>query len=559
MNNGLKLIPRILLTGAVLTTASIMALSQTPIPPTPQPSAPLQIGQIRPQPIPDRSVGLDPGKIVRWSLRDAIMMALENNVEIQIEKENVRLAEYDLFAARGFYDPTFTSRLSWAPQRTPNAFAFSGTTANATVTNATIVNFGFIRPYEKTGGQLQVDFNNSRIGSNTNLLTPQYSPTLTATFTQPLKRNYKIDAARRQIKIFNKRLGLSDAQFRQRAIEIISRVQQSYWDLAFAIKDEEIQREAVKLAEVQLRNNQRQVEIGSLAPIDVVTAATSVESRRISVFSAMSVVAQAENTLKQLLVSSPETDLWNSKIEPTESFELQSNNISVDEALRVARENRPELKLLNFQKEINDADQEFFRDQTKPQVDAFASYGISGLAGDPVLAPDGTTRVSPDFQGNYFKAIGNLASNKYPTLRVGVTINIPWKNKIAEANLGRSIATSRQLELQVRQTVQSIETQIRNDLQSIELVKMRLEAARLARDYAQKQLDGEDKRFQAGLGTTFLILQRQTELAQAKGAELRALTDYNKLVAQLQRDIATTLTNYNIEVKSDANPDGDKK
>ena len=93
----------------------------------------------------------------------------------------------------------------------------------------------------------------------------------------------------------------------------------------------------------------------------------------------------------------------------------------------------------------------------------------------------------------------------------------------------------------------------------IELVKMRLEAARLARDYAQKQLDGEDKRFQAGLGTTFLILQRQTELAQAKGAELRALTDYNKLVAQLQRDIATTLTNYNIEVKSDANPDGDKK
>ena len=146
MNNGLKLIPGILLTGAVLTTVSLMALSQTPIPPTPQPSAPLNIGQIRPQPIPDRSVGLDPGKIVRWSLRDAIMMALENNVEIQIEKENVRLAEYDLFAARGFYDPTFTSRISWAPQRTPNAFAFSGTTANATVQNATIVNFGLIRP-----------------------------------------------------------------------------------------------------------------------------------------------------------------------------------------------------------------------------------------------------------------------------------------------------------------------------------------------------------------------------------------------------------------------------
>ena len=559
MKLDLKLIPRILLTSAILTTATIVAVPQTPVPPSARQSAPLQIGQIKPQPIPDRSVGLDPGKIVRWSLRDAIMMALENNVEIQIEKENVRLAEFDLFASRGFYDPTFTSRISWAPQRTPNAFAFSGTSDKATITNSTIVNFGLIRPYEKTGGQLLVDFNNSRNSSNTNLLSPQYSPNFVASFTQPLKRNFKIDAARRQIRIFNKRLGLSDAQFRQRAIEIISRVQQAYWDLAFAIKDEEIQREAVKLAEVQLNNNQRQVEIGSLAPIDVVTAATSVESRRIQVFSAMSVVAQAENTLKQLLVESPEADLWNSKIEPTESFELQSNNITVEEALRVARENRPELKLLAFQKEINDVDQEFFRDQTKPQVDAFVSYGISGLAGTPVLAPDGTTRISPDFQGNYFNSIGNLISNKYPTLRVGVNIAIPWKNRIAEANLGRSIASNRQLELQVRQTVQTIETQIRNDLQSIELVKLRLEAARLARDYAQKQLEGEDKRFQAGLGTTFLILQRQTELAQAKGAELRALTDYNKLVAQLQRDIATTLTNYNIEVKSDANPEGDKK
>ena len=99
----------------------------------------------------------------------------------------------------------------------------------------------------------------------------------------------------------------------------------------------------------------------------------------------------------------------------------------------------------------------------------------------------------------------------------------------------------------------------RNDLQSIEPVRLRVEASRLARDYAQQQLSGEEKRFQAGLSTTFLVLQRQTDLAQAKGTELRALTDYNKAVAQLQRDIATTLSSNNIEVKSEANPSGEKK
>ncbi len=529
----------------ILLTISVVA--QTPVPP-------IQTNQIKPSPIPQRSTGLDPNKIVRWSLRDAIMAALENNVDILIEKDNVRLAEYDLFAARGVYDPSFTSTISFAPQRTPNAFAFSGTNAAAVTQNTTTFNFGMVRPVEKTGGSLQVNFNNNRIGSNTNLLSPQFSPNFGVSFSQPLKRNYKTDANRRLIKLTRKRLDLSDAQFRQKAIDIISRVQQAYWDLAFSIKDEEIQREGVKLAETQLSNNQRQVEVGTLAPIDVVTAATSVETRRLQVFTAMSAVSQAENTLKQLVVSGPDADIWTARIEPTEQFDIQPVPLNIDEAFKLARENRPELKILSFQKENNETDIDFFRDQTKPQVDAFASYSIAGLGGDPV----DVTRVASDFVGSYPTALKNMLTNKYPTFRVGVSIAIPFKNKVAEANLGRAIAQGHQLDLQARSTVQTIETQIRNDLQSIEFIKMRIEAAQLARKYAEQQLDGEEKRFRAGLSTTFLVLQRQTDLAQAKGQELRALTDYNKAVATLQRDIATTLSTNNIEVKSEANPDGKK-
>jgi HAE1 family hydrophobic/amphiphilic exporter-1 len=275
-----------------------------------------------------------------------------------------------------------------------------------------------------------------------------------------------------------------------------------------------------------------------------------------------------------LVVDSPESEVWTSKIVPLESFEIQPVALPLEEALRLARDNRPELQQLLLQKDINATNIEFFRNQAKPQVDAFVTYSPSGLGGDPtaatfrrdslgniILDSNGNpiSSVDPDFRGGYGTSLKNLLSNKYHSLQAGITIQIPWKNRVAEANLGRAREQTKQLDLQLRKQTQDIETQIRNDVQAIEFARMRIEAARAQQQYAEQQLEGEKKRFEAGLQTTFFVLQRQTDLAIAKGEYIRALTDYNKLVAALQRDIGTTLTNNNIEVRSDANPDGDKK
>ncbi len=569
---------------------ALSSIAQTPVPPDTPPQGAIQIPQIKPRPIPDRMVGVDPSNVVRWTLRDAIVKALEGNVDIQLERENVRLAEFDLLGARAVYDPSFTSSLTFSPQRFPNTFAFSGTADTAIITNTARFDFGMTRLIERTGGSLQFSFNNNRVSGNRNLLSPQFGPSLNATFTQPLKRNFKFDFNRRQIQIAKKQLDLSDATFRQRAIEIISRVQAAYWDLAFALRDEEIQREAVRLAETQLTNNQRQVEVGTLAPIDVVSAATSVESRRIQVFQAMSAVGQAENTLKQLIVDSPDSTLWQAKITPVESFELQPMALPLEDALRLARDNRPELKQLSLQKEINATNIDFFRNQAKPQIDLIASYTANGTGGTPlaignqqpicspltvagqpkcisvVPVPDGNgsfipgvritnfgTRdvVAGQFVGGYGQALRNMFSNRFNSISVGVSINIPWKNRLAEANLGRAKEDSKRIDLQTRRQIQDIETQIRNDIQSIDFARMRVDAARAAEEFAKQQLAGEEKRFSAGLSTTFLVLQRQNDYSIARGSTIRALTDFNKLVAQLQRDIGTTLSTNNIEVKSE--------
>ena len=399
------------------------------------------------------------------------------------------------------------------------------------------------------------------------------------------------------IQLTKRRLDLSDAVFRQRVIDIVSNVQQAYWDLALAIRNEGIGRESVKLAETQLNNNQRQVEVGTLAPIDVVSAATQVETRRQQVFQAMNAVALAENQIKALTVSGPDDDMWGARIEPVEAFDIKPVSIPVPDAIRLAQANRPEVQQLGFQKEINKIDIAFYRDQAKPQIDLIAAYTTSGLGGaaagsatstipscsptisdinDPtklycapfaVSTASGTptlinrpivpvtfttqTRIADQFVGGYFTSLGNLFRNEFRTISFGVQVNIPLRNRTAKANLGRAIETERQTDIQTRRLLQNIEVEVRNAVQQTETAKLRIEAARAAREYAQQQLAGEEKRFAAGLTTTFFILQRQNDLSQAQYTELQALADYNKSVATLQRAISTTLSSNSLEIKSD--------
>ena len=562
------------------------------------------------RPIPQRSVGLDPGKMVRWTLRDAIFAALENNADIELERASVRQAQYDVIAAQGAYDPQSTHGFQYTSTNQPNTRPFSGTESSALTSKNLNFNFGHGGLIQRTGGDYLVNFNNTRRSSNFALFTADYSPSLSFQIRQPLWRNFRTDQNRNRILINKKRLDLSDVVFRQRAIEIISRVQAAYWDLALALRNEEIARDAVKLAETQLNNNKRQVEVGTLAPIDVVSAATQVESRRQQVFQAINSVAQAENAIKALTVNGPNDELWNTRIEPVEKFEVQPLTMQVSDALKLAIDNRPELKQFALQKEINNLDVDLFKNQAKPQVDLTFSYNTFGVGGNPgpnSLIPRTTTncqsvgllgplptntgnlcaeflvpirnqenqitgyRFNPDprlfpftsttvvtpsvadnFIGGYGTGLRNMFSNDFRQWSVGLNVTIPWRNRTAKANLARAREEERKIDLRTRQQMQTIEVEVRNAVQDVETAKLRIEASAAAREYAAKQLEGEEKKFAAGLSTTFFILQRQNELSQARFDELRALADYNKSVANLQRVLSTTLSSNSVEIKAEA-------
>src|SRR5262249_48982483 len=211
---------------------------------------------------------------------------------------------------------------------------------------------------------------------------PQSATSLSVDFSHPLSRDRRIDEPRRQIKIAKKRLDLSDSQFRQRAIEIVANVERAYWDLVFALRDEEIKRESVELARTQLAHNQRLVEQGTLAPVDVISARVEVERRTDEAEAAIETIQRAENALKALTLAAGDAEMWGAALAPVEKPELDSSALMpFGDALKLALKNRPEMEQYRLRGELNGIDVEYFRDQTKPRIDLIASYGTFGLAG----------------------------------------------------------------------------------------------------------------------------------------------------------------------------------
>ncbi|MEP6569445.1 MAG: TolC family protein [Acidobacteriota bacterium] len=533
------------------------------------------------KPLPELGrVGVDMDRQKPLSLREALAMALENNKDIEVARHNVKIAEFDLTAAHGAYDPRLSSATYYERIKSPISSFLSGGANGATTQSDYTGTARLEGQTPKFGGNYRLDFSSVRLTSNNQFtaLSPQYPTALTFNYTQPLLRGLRFDNNRRQIEIAKKNLSLTDAQFRQRAIETITSVQRAYWDLVFALRNLQVQRDAVRDSRAQLEHNRRLVTEGALAPIDVVAAEAQVAGFEQTLFSSLEDVSRSENNLKNLIAVNRQNDLWNESIIPTDSVDLAPPEISLPEALKAAMDNRPELQQSNVLGEINQIDQKYFREQTKPAIDLVGSYGLVGLAGTqngagspfagasntelrarvdqlltqaglPLLTPLPPQTLSPILIGGYAQSVQNLLSDRFNNFRVGVQINLPLRNRTAEAQLGRSLVEGQRIATQREQLEQTIQVDVRNALQSVRSAEARLHAAGIARQAGEQQYQSEQRKLDAGQSTVFLVLERQTALATARGNELRAQTDLNKAIAELQRATGNALTTNNIVVR----------
>jgi outer membrane protein TolC len=531
-------------------------------------------------------VGVNMAEQRPLTLREAIELALQNGKDIEVARTNVRAAEFDLTAARGAYDPRLNTSTFYERSKTPVASFLSGGEGGAVTTSG----FGGTMRFEgltpEGGGNYRFDFSSSRQTTNSlfSALNPQYPTAFSFTYAQPLLRGLRFDATRRQIEIAKKNLSLTDAQFRQRAIETITGVQRAYWDLVFALRNLQIQRDSARDARTQLEHNRRLVSEGQLAPIDIVAAEAQVANFEQNVYVALDEVGRAENSLKNLIAENRQSEVWRVALVPTDTVDVQPPAVALEDAMQAALTTRPELQQSDVLREINALDQRLAREATKPQVDLVGTYGAVGLAGasDPtgvnpfsatndalraqinLLTQRVNTLSDPDLAllpnvpqgalpgnliGGYGQSLVNLGANRFNNFRVGVQLSLPLRNRTAEAQLGRTLVERDRIRVQREQLEQLIQVDVRNALQVTRTAESRLRAAAVQRSASEQQYQSEQRRFDAGQSTFFLVLERQNALTTARGLELRAQTELNKAVAELQRATGNSLEANQVQVR----------
>ncbi len=521
-------------------------------------------------------VGVDMMSQKSISLKEAIVKGLENNIDIEVTRKNVKIAEFDLKALDGFYEPQFSGQTFYERATTPNISIFS---TNRTTTNNSIVGNaryqGFIRDF---GSIYFAEVNNQRLTTTNpiSILSPQNNTSLTFGITQPLSRGRKFDNQRRIVEIAKRNLSLTDTQFRQKAIEITANIQRAYWDLTFALKNLQVQRDGVRDAKEQLSHSKRLVKEGILAPIDIVAAETQVANLEQNVYIALEQVNRAENFVKSIIAGDRNDKIWSDALVPTDSVKLNTPRTTLKDALSLALDNRPELEINKVAGEINELDQKLYREQDKPQIDLTAGYSTSGVSGSfnnnfespftpTVCQTDPTSEEcrialqtfnnmvrqnAETFTGGYQSTATDILLNRYPTYRVGITFNLPlFGNKTTKANLGKSLVQADKIKIQRKRLEQIIQMDVRNALQSMRTAEARLRSAAISRENSKKQYDSEKRKLNAGLSDIYKVLERQTALMNARSAEIQAQTELNKSIAELQRATGNSLKANEVETR----------
>ncbi|MGO9128891.1 MAG: efflux RND transporter permease subunit [Bryobacteraceae bacterium] len=525
---------------------------------------------------PQSRVGVGPAQR-EMALREAIELALAQNLDIEIEKTDREGASQAFKGAHGYFDTS----LHWSPSilsaKTPTGSVLMGADGILSE-HVHTENFSARQMLPWAGAGLEVDFDNSRQSSTNPFesLTPYFNSQLTINFTQPLLRNRAIDPYRAELKIRRKRLDLSETDFVLRNIDVITRVEQAYWDLVAARQAVDVLSDTVELARRQLAMTRRMVAAGTQAQVEISAAEAELQRRLDTYYSGIGLVTEAENGLKLLLTSSREDSLWGDEIVPVDIETLEPPEAGdLREAVGVALKQRPEMRMIATQRDVAAIQTKLGSDQVKPQLNLVAQYANTGLAGtvaatDPLSELFGamTNQINelsvpaglppivfnfgalpPSLTGGYGKSLSNLFSGSYPTVQVGLILDLTPRNRAAHANLAQSAILERRLKLEQARIELGIEAQVRNAMQALATARQRIVAAEASARAAKEKLDSETRMYQSGESTNFLVLTRQNEYADSRQRDVLARLDANKAIARLRQALGSTLDAYKIRVQ----------
>jgi len=477
------------------------------------------------------------GTTVDLTLDEATARALERNLDIAVERLNPQTFDLNIARIRAAYRPTATSSIGQFSRVQPPTSTLNG---GFRVDNTTTTyNSGLSQQVPWGGGGVTFQFNNNKQVSSNNLLNynPAFNNNFALTLTQPLLRGFRIDNNRQQLVVTALNRDASEIQLRGTIATTLANVRNAYWELLYAIQALEVARGSLDLASKLVADNRARVEVGALAPLDVVQAQAEEATRRQALAQADAQQRTSELALKRLIVSGTDDPLWNAEINPVDRPTFMPEPLDVQAAVRSALDNRTDLQIARKTIDSNDVTLRYMRNLTLPALDMTAMYGANGLGGTQFRrnGTGVTSTIIGVVPGGYSDAWRTLTGRDYPTWNMALNFSYPLGASAQEAQLARAKVQLNQSAAQLRALELQVATDVTNAALQVQSGLTRYQAATVARSLSQQRLDAEQSRFDVGLSTNFLVVQAQRDLATAQNTELRALLDYRKALVDYER------------------------
>jgi len=526
------------------------------------------------------------GPFVGLSAGDAIAMALARNTDLGVAQSNRRIAGWQIVAAQGAYDLRLMIAPSLGYEKMPSLSPFQSGPGGGPAQQTTAGLNGQAEGLTSSGGHFGISTSAQRIDNNNTIngYEPYYQTALSLMYTQPLARGAGIDDARRQLQLARINSDLSSDAALLQASNTLTNVLDAYYDLISAWKNVAIQEEALLQVRAQSESNARLVKAGAAAAVDVIESDTQVNTFQDNVYSAIQNVGTLQNRLKGLILNDPSDPIWTANLVPVNAVLDAPAEPNLDDLVVAALRVRPEVGRLREQMRGADVNLRYALEQTKPQVDLNLSLGENGFAGQPTNpvsnpflassnaqvaainqliarvnanAPPGQAPLQPLViplggvpaytTGGLGQAYASMFAGRYPQLQISATIAFPLRNRTAEGNYRAALEQRTQLTIQEVALIGRIQTEARNALQTYRSARSRAIAAAAARQAAEQVAASELRKFKAGGSTTFLVLQRQIDLANQRGRELQAQTDVAKALVELDRVSGVLLTRNGVD------------
>jgi outer membrane protein TolC len=471
----------------------------------------------------------------RLTVDEAVGLGLENNLGIRVARIDPQIEDVSVAQARAAWHPTLTSTLQKASTDSPSNSFLSG--ADTKISDSRLNSNVGVQKMTAWGGRYNIGWDSSR-STTTNLFSnfsPQVRSSLALTYEQPLLRDFSIDSPRQQVMLSEKNREIADVTLRQ-AITATSRtVRYAYWDLAFAIASLEVQRQSLELARESLRNTRARIEIGTTPPIDAVEAEAEEATREEAVIVGEGQVGTTEDVLRALILDPSSPDFWTLRLEPAERPVFTATPIDVDAAVRAALARRSDIEQSRKNIEAADINLRFFHNQTLPDVTASLDYGLTGLGGTQFLRGAGFPGpIIGQTQRGFGTVLGDLFSNDFPSWTASLNISYPLGRTPEAANEVRARLEYTQQQTQLRQAELQVVTEVREAGRQVLTNQRRVDTTIVSRQLAERRLEAEELKLNAGTTTSFFVFQAQRDLAQARNNELRAILDYQRALIDFE-------------------------